>query len=96
MWLPGFGLALIPIGYGIRCLPTGHTAFWCRRGEQLDLTGSAAVALAIAYVAAGVFIHAHRFWGLHSTLEAFNPVLKVLAVMLFLGCLGYTAYKILA
>ena len=95
MWLLGVGLALFPIGYGIRCLHTGHTTFWGRRGENLDLTGSAAVAMAIAYIAAGVFIHAHWFWGLHPKLEAWSPVLKVLTVLVFLGGLGYSAYKIL-
>jgi hypothetical protein len=96
MWLLGVGLALFPIGYGIRCLYSGHTTFWGRRRAHLDLTGSAVVAMAIAYIAVGVFIHAHWFWGLHPKLEALSPVLKVLAVLVFLGGLGYTAYKILA
>jgi len=96
MWLLGVGLALIPIYYGIRCLQTGHTAFFGRRSSHLDLTGSSAVAMAIAYIAVGVFIHAHWFWGLHPKLEALSPILKVLAALGFLGGLGYTGYKILA
>ena len=61
------------------------------RHEPLDT----AVAMAIAYIAVGVFIHAHWFWGLHPRLEALSPILKVLAVLVFLGGLGYTVYRIL-
>jgi hypothetical protein len=96
MWLLGVGFALIPIYYGILCLQTGHATFFGSRGSRLDLTGSSAVAMAIAYIAVGVFIHAHWFWGLHPKLEALSPNLKVLAVLVFLGGLGYTSYKILA
>jgi hypothetical protein len=96
MWLLGFGLALVPICYGIHCLHTGYTTFFGSRGSHLDLTGSSAVAMAIAYIAVGVFIHAHWFWGLHPKLEPFSPILKVLAVLVFLGALGYTSYRIIA
>ena len=96
MWLLGFGVALVPIYYGIRCIQAGHTTFFGSRGSNLDLTGSSAIAMAIAYIAVGVFIHAHWFWGLHPKLEPLSPILKVLAVLVFLGGLGYTAYRILA
>jgi hypothetical protein len=95
MWLLGVGLALIPICYGIRCWQTGHATFFGSRGSRLDLTGSSAVAMAIAYIAVGVFIHAHWFWGLHPKLEPLSPILKVVAALAFLGGLGYTAYRIL-
>ena len=96
MWLLGIGLALVPIGHGVRCLQTGHATFFGSRGAHLDLTGSSAVAMAIAYIAVGAFIHAHWFWGLHPRLEPLSPILKVLAALVFLGGLGYTAYRILA
>ena len=95
MWLLGVGLAIIPIYYGIRCLQTGHTTLPGRRGSNLDLSGSAAVVMAIAYIAVGAFIHAHWFWGLHPKLEPLSPILKVLALVVFLSGLGYTAYRIL-
>jgi hypothetical protein len=94
MWLLGVGLALIPIGYGAYCLFTGHARFFGRRAAHLDLDGSAAVALAVAYIALGLFIHAHWFWGLHSRLEPFSYLFKVLALLVFLGSFGYTIYKI--
>ena len=96
LWLLGAGLALVPIYYGIHCLQTGHATLFGSRGGRLDLTGSAAVSMAITYLAVGVFIHAHWFWGLHPKLEPLSPILKVLAVLVFLGSLGYTGYKVLA
>jgi len=96
MWLLGVGFAVIPLGYGVHCLLKGHARFFGRGGSHLDLDGSAAVALAIAYIAVGVFIHAHWFWGLHPKLEPLSYLLKVLAVLVFLGGFGYTIYKIIA
>jgi hypothetical protein len=95
MWLFGVGLALIPIGYGIHCLRTGHARFFGDRGENLDLNGSAAIALAIAYLAIGGFIHAHWFWGLHPRLEALGNLLKLVSVLVFLGSFGYVMYRII-
>jgi len=96
MWLLGFLLALVPILYGMHCLWSGHTKLVGGRGASLDLTGSAAVAMAIAYIAMGGYMHAHWFWGLHHKLEPLSPILKLLAVLAFLGGLGYTGYRILA
>ncbi len=96
MWLLGVGLALVPIGYGLRCWQTGHATLFGSRGSRLELTDSSAVAMAIAYIAVGVFIHAHWFWGLHPRLEPFSPIIKVVASLAFLGGLGHTAYKVLS
>lgn len=93
MWLLGMGLALLPFGYGVYCLFTGR-AVLIGRGNQLELTGSTAVALAIAYMAGGLFIHAHWFWGLHPRLAPFSPILKAVAALIFLGGLGFTIYRV--
>lgn len=50
--------------------------------------------LAIAYIAVGAYIHAHWFWGLHPKGEGLSYLLKLLAVLLFLGSFGYAIYKI--
>ena len=94
LWLLGVGLALLPLGYGARCLFTGQARFFGRRGSHLDLDGTAAISLAIAYIAVGVFIHAHWFWGLHPRLLRFSPILKVLALLVFIGSFGYTMFRI--
>jgi hypothetical protein len=95
MWLLGVGVALIPIYYGIRCLQSGHATLFGTRGARLELSGVEATAMAIAYIAVGVFIHAHWFWGLHPRLEALSPILKVVATLVFLGGLGYSTYRII-
>jgi hypothetical protein len=96
MWLLGAGVALAPIYYGIRCLVTDHATFLGSRGARLDVTGSPAIAMAIAYIAIGLFIHAHWFWGLHPPLAPWSPFLKAPALLTFLGGFGYAAYSILA
>lgn len=93
MWLLGVGLALLPIGYGIHCLRTGH-ALLLGENSNLDVTGSGAVALALAYIAIGVFIHAHWFWGLRPGCELVSYLLKFAAVLLFLGSFGYAIYRV--
>ena len=96
MCLMGIGLALVPICYGVHCLQTGHARLYGDRRSYLDLEGSGATALAIAYLAVGVFIHAQWFWGLHPKLVGLSPLLKVLAVLVFLGGFGYAIYQVIS
>ena len=96
MWLLGLALALVPVSYGVHGLQTGHARFFGHSGATLDLTGSAASAMAVAYIALGLFLHAHWFWGLNARLAPFSPLLKVLAILGFLGGLGFASYRILA
>jgi hypothetical protein len=51
--------------------------------------------LAIAYMTIGLFMHAHWFWGLHPRLFCFSPLLKVFALLMFIGSFGYTMFRIL-
>ncbi len=94
MWFLGVGLALVPCVYGVKCLVTGEARLWGNNNSEIDLNGSAAVALAIAYIAVGAFIHFHWFWGLHSRLLRFSQLLKTVAVLAFLGGIGYMFYKV--
>src|SRR6266853_5044829 len=96
MWLLGIGLAVIPAAYGVRCLFTGHARLFGRYSSNLNLSGSAAAALAIAYISIGIFIHAHWFWGLHTRLQPLSYPLKGVAVLVFLGSIGLTIFKILS
>jgi hypothetical protein len=93
IWLLGVGLALIPIIYGIHCLITKHATIFGSRGTDLDVHGSGAVSLGIAYISIGVFIHAHWFWGLHQKLESLSYLLKFVTVLVFLGSFGFAIYK---
>ena len=93
MWLLGVGLALIPLGYGVRCLFTGHAHFFGRYSSGLDLSGPAGTALAIAYISVGAFVHFHYFWGLHPRLLGLSPLLKLLALLVFLVSFGCAIYQ---
>jgi len=87
MWFIGVCVALLPLGYGVRCLYTGQARFF-GRGAYVDLNGSAAIALGIAWVSVGAFIQFHWFWGLHPRLEPLSYVFKALAALVFLGSFG--------
>jgi hypothetical protein len=88
MWLLGGLLPLIPSGYGIQCLSLGHARLF-----ELDATGGLATAIATAFIAAGAFLHFHWFWGLHSRLLQWSPLLKVAAALVMLGALGFAIYR---
>ena len=95
MWIMGIGVAIIPIIYGINCLISGHTYFPGRGSTGINLTGTAAQSLAIAYIAVGIFIHFHYFWGLHPRLYCFSQLLKMLALLCFLGSFFYSIFLII-
>lgn len=95
MWLMGVGVALIPLIYGVHCLFSGHAILFGHQGD-MDVTGPAATALAIAYIAVGVFIHAHWFWGLLPKLTLISYLLKYTAVLVFIGSFGYAIFKVIA
>ena len=93
LWLLGVGLATIPIGYGVCCLKIGHAMLF-GENSNLNVTGSGAFALGLSYIAIGLFMHAHWFWGLQPKFESVSCILKFLAVLLFLGSFGYAIYRV--
>ena len=93
-WVVGIGLALIPFLYGVHCWLSGHALFF-GQDSDMDVTGKTAVSLAIAYMAVGLFVHAHWFWGLTKH-QVLSYLLKLIAVLVFIGGFGYAIYKILA
>jgi len=95
MWIVGIGIALVPIIYGTYSLIIGHTYLPGRGSSGLDLTGTGAQSLAIAYISVGIFIHFHFFWGLHPRLYRFSQLLKIVPLLAFLGSFFYTIFLIL-
>jgi hypothetical protein len=96
-WVCGVGLGLGLITYGIYGLISGHTILpGGRGGPHLDVFGSAAVGLAIAYIAIGVLAHVHWFWGSSPRLGLLCDVMKITALLVFLGSFGFAIYQILA
>ena len=93
MWFLGFCVPLIPICYGVHCLLAHESTLFGRWNLRLEFHGTPADTLAVAYIAVGLFIHAHWFWGLHPRLRAFSDFGKLLSVLVFLPCFGYTIYS---
>jgi hypothetical protein len=93
MWIGGIGVALLPVGYGIYCLYTGHAYLPRRHGPVLDLQGWEVVVLAVAYIAAGAFLHFQFFWGRHPRLRSWSPRLKKVALLVFTCGIGYTTLR---
>jgi hypothetical protein len=92
-WIGGIGLALIPVGYGLYCLYTGHAHFPRRHGPFLHLQGWEAAVLAIAYIAVGAFLHFKFFWGRHPRLRSRSSRLKQGALAVFLCGFGYAVLR---
>ena len=93
MWIGGIGVALIPVGYGVYCLYTGHAYFPRRHGPVLDLQGLEAVVLAVAYIAAGAFLHFQCFWRRHPRLRSWSPRLKRGALLVASCGIGYALLR---
>ena len=93
MWIGGIGVALIPVGYGVYCLYTGHARFPRRHGPILDLQGWEAAVLAIAYISIGAFLHFEYFWGRHPRLRSRSSRLKQGAFLIFICGLIYTGFR---
>lgn len=93
MWLVGVGVALVPIVYGITGLVTG-TIMMPARYRNLPVHGTTAMALSIAYISVGVFIHFHWFWGINERLWRWSLAGKIVAVLVFLGSFGVTCWHL--
>ena len=93
MWIGGIVVALLPVGFGVYCLCTGHAYFPRRHGRGLDLQGREAVVLAISYIALGAYLHFAWFWGRHPRLRSWSARLGRAAMIVFLSGLGVTALR---
>lgn len=96
MWVVGVGAALLPMIYGVCCLLSGHAILPSDGGADLDVHGGAAVALAVTYIAVGLFIHAEWFWGAHPRFSFLGDLLKIAACVTIIVSLGFAMFKILA
>ena len=85
---------MIPIAYGIHCLLSGRALIPGRYGLAYRAAGSVAIAMAIAYIAIGAFLHFRFFWELHGKLWRFSEAGKILSLTAFLGGLGYAVLAV--
>ncbi len=93
-WAAGFFLPFWPILLGIGSQRLGYATFFGRNGS-LDITGSPAIALNTAYIAFGLFLHFHYFWGLDSKLSRFSQAGKLLSLLALILCLLYAIGSVL-
>lgn len=93
-WFAGVALALLPILYGLVCLERGWTSLPGSGTRAMQLRGTEGVTLACVYLAGGLFLHFHFFWGLHPRLYRYSQGLKILCLMVLIPCLGYTLWEI--
>jgi hypothetical protein len=94
IWGVGVGLAVIPVGYGLACLASGRATLIGARGGTLTLTGAAATALSLTWIAVGAFLHFQWFWSLRAPGSAVGELGKAAAVLLFAGGLAFVAYHV--
>jgi hypothetical protein len=93
-WVAGFCLPFWPILFGVGSLRLGRATFFGRDGS-VDITGNPAIALNAAYIAFGMFLHFHYFWGLDSNLYRFNRAGKLLSLLALIPCLLYSIGSVL-
>lgn len=91
-WLAGGLLAALPIIFGLLSLKVGYTTLF-GRGTSADLRGAAGQALAIAYIAGGLFLHFHYLWGLSERLRRFSQAGKVLSMLVLVHALLFAIYE---
>lgn len=100
MWTKWFGGIIVPaftLGYGIRCCIIKKALFIgsssrFRPGMQLD--GSEAVAMGVAWMCLALFLHFHYFWPTLKRLYIFTDFGKIVAGFGLIASLGYVFWSI--
>jgi hypothetical protein len=69
-------------------LVVGRATFFGRDGSS-DIYGRPAIALNVAYIAGGLFLHFHYFWGLDERLCRHSQPLKTICLLILVPCLLY-------
>jgi hypothetical protein len=96
-WGVGVGLAILPVVYGVLCIFSRHAILLSDGGgEPLDVYGDAAIALGIACIAAGIYIHAEWYLAVHRSLWVLSDPLKIGACVAVVCSIGFATFKIVA
>jgi hypothetical protein len=88
-WLAGIVVAGAIIIFGVAGLRSGEAILFSSRNSDLYVAGPGATALNSAYIALGMFVHFHYFWGLDGSLWRFSQALKTVSLIVFLPCFLY-------
>jgi len=87
-WLGGVLVPIAFIAYGVICFVTGQGDIPGRFGS-LSVTGANAVALGVAAVSIGLFLHCHYYWGNIYHLAAFAVLGKIVSLIGMIGGLVF-------
>ena len=83
--------AVLPLAifwFSLSCIDRRSTPFPHRRGIE-DLSGEAAISLAVAYIAVGAFLHFHFLWGATRRLSPYSQPGKSVSFVVFLVAIIY-------
>jgi hypothetical protein len=93
-WLAGVVLPCLPFLYGLRYIVLQQGTLYGKT-TPLKLQGVEAVALGCVWLAVGIFLHIHYFWGLHPRLVNYHNTGKFVAIVMFLVSMVFLIYRIL-
>jgi hypothetical protein len=91
-WLGGIIIPVALLAYGISRIVVRHAILGGR--IPIDLHGPTAVALGIASLSLGVFLHCHYFWGNLYHLSAAAVLGKIVALIGFIISVGYIIVQV--
>ena len=93
-WCGGVLSAIIPVVPGLMAIAAQHAYFVT--GRPLRITehfGAEAIALGVACVGVGLFMHAHYFWSGSKRFYVLSEILKPTALLTIIGSFGYFIVK---
>lgn len=93
IWFGGVAVPAALVIYAVVCLVSDEVNLpsWRWGGGTLLVRGPAATSISVAWLALGLFLHFHYYWGLHAKLHRHSQLLKSLSLIVFIPCLLYGA-----
>ena len=87
-------MPLLLAGYGLHCIVTGHDVLPGGRSQSMELYGAESIALGLATLGGGRFLHCHYFWGNIYHLAAWAVIGKIVGLLMLIGGLGYLLWHV--
>ena len=88
-WCGGVITAAIPVVIGVLAAVGQRAYFLSRSGGIAGYGGKGAIALGVACIAIGLFLHGHYFWAGSSRYFLVSQILKPIALLLLAGAMGF-------
>lgn len=92
----GLGLAAVPIVYGVVGLVRGSIWIYLIRSSGntnfIEFSGEAGVWFAVAFIALGVAVHFHYFWGYSENYWRYSDYGRNLATVVCVGSFFYALH----